>query len=425
MPDLALTKLSETASTITLGWTPPAGAQGYLFFAGARRSSTLDGSRSSVRFSKGTGPYRVQALGVIAEGSYPPPVVPSSGPSYPASYFTGPLGQRNMLPGKQGAFLIDYYGGVGTSWDQYKVGVAAREQQIGRKFDGLHVHYAGDETYMGVPNCIAPGLIPLRMEEWIVSRGSFPCVVWNPGRSNANVNSGDFDQGLRNVADHFKSYPFRIMLRLWTEFDAPHVVYTPAGAAGGPAFIEAWQRVVRIFREQGATNVGFWWCPSEGWDRAKVKASYPGDAYVDWVGSDSYNWCAHSGDPDCYSTPYRAGPASFAECFDYAPGGPDNPLLVSQHDQWGPRKPFVIGETNTILDPTAPSSWKGDWYRQIPAAAKKMEWLRGVSIYDCDVTAAEGPKTNFRVDAPTSNPDPLAGFKAWAADPWFNTGPPR
>lgn len=422
MEGLPLTKLSETATTITLGWTPPVGCQGYKFWADTTKSTTMDGSRSSVRFAKGASSYRVQALGLLAEGTYPPPVVPPSGPSYPASYFTGPLGTRNILPAKQGAFLIDYYGGVGTSWDQYKVGVAQREQQIGRKFDGLHVHYAGDETYMGVPNCIAPGLIPLRMEEWIVSRGSFPCVVWNPKQTLAAVNSGSFDQGLRNVADHFKSYPFRIMLRLWTEFDNPSLPFNPKT---GQDFIDAWRRVVRVFQEQGATNVGFWWVPNEGYVRTTVLKSYPGDAYVDWVGSDWYNWCAHSGDPNCYSTPYHAGPATFAEIFDYDPGGPDNPLLVSQHDQWGPRKPFVIGETNTILDTTAPSSWKGDWYRAIPTAAKKMEWLRGISIYDCDVTAAEGPKTNFRVDAPTSNPDPLAGFKAWAADPWFNTGAPR
>lgn len=423
MNDLPLTKLSETSQTVTLGWTPPAGAQGYVFWAGGlRRSSTLDGSRSQVRFARSLAPFRVQVLGVVAEGDHLPPAAPPPvGPSYPQSYFTGPLGDRNLLPGREGAFLMSYYGGVGTSWEQYKAGVVEREQQIGRRFDGLAIHYAGDETYLGVPNCIAPGLIPLRMEEWVNGRGSIPCVTWNPSQTCAAVNSGSFDQGIRNVADHFKSYPFRIMLRLWREFDSPSVPFNPKT---GQDFIDAWKRFVRIFREQGATNVGFWWCPNEGYVRETIVKSYPGDAYVDWVGSDWYNWCSHTGDPGCYSAPYHAGPASFAEIFDY-PDGPDNPLLVSQHNAWGPRKPFMVGETGTILDPTAPSSWKGDWFRAIPAAAKKMQWLRGVTVYDCDVTAAEGPKTNFRVDAPPNNPDPLAGFKAWAADPWFNTGPPR
>ena len=81
MTDLPLTKLSETASTVTLGWLPPVGAVGYLFFADGKRSSSLDGTRSSVKFAKGAAKYRVQALGVAAEGAYPPVVVPPPPPS--------------------------------------------------------------------------------------------------------------------------------------------------------------------------------------------------------------------------------------------------------------------------------------------------------------------------------------------------------
>lgn len=75
MVDLPLAKLSETATTITLGWTPPAGARGYVFTANGKMSHTMDGTRSSVKFAK-PGPYSVEALGLIAAGSYPPPVVP-------------------------------------------------------------------------------------------------------------------------------------------------------------------------------------------------------------------------------------------------------------------------------------------------------------------------------------------------------------
>ena len=71
MSDMPLTKISETATTITLGWTPPSGCSGYVFYADAKRSSTFDGTRSSVKFAKGATTYRVQALGVLAEGTYP------------------------------------------------------------------------------------------------------------------------------------------------------------------------------------------------------------------------------------------------------------------------------------------------------------------------------------------------------------------
>lgn len=346
------------------------------------------------------------------------------GPEYPASYLNGPLGQDNILPGSEGAFLIEFYGGIGVSWAQKQSGMEQRVSDLGRSFDGIHVHYSGNETYMGVPNCIAPSDVANRMEEWIDAQGSFACATWSPSQSPADVNSGSFDTGCANVADHFASYaPIKVMLRLWHEFDNPSTPYTPpGGAAGGPDFIEAWQRIVGIFQAQGATNVGFWWCPNEGFVRTTVNASYPGDAYVDWVSSDSYNWCSYSGS-GCYSTPLHEGEAQFAEIFDYPPN--TIPGETSQHDLWGPAKPFVIGETGTILDATQPTTWKGDWFRAIPDAARQMSYLRGISFYDQDVSAVEGAAANFRVDAhPTSDPDAYDGFKELAADPWFNTGTP-
>lgn len=51
--NLALRVTAETPTTITFGWVPPAGANGYDFYvAGKRVSNTRDGTRSSVRFAK-------------------------------------------------------------------------------------------------------------------------------------------------------------------------------------------------------------------------------------------------------------------------------------------------------------------------------------------------------------------------------------
>jgi hypothetical protein len=67
-------KVSETATSITLGWVPVAGADGYRFYsAGVLRSKTMDPSRDKVQFSKGAEPYRIEAviLTPIDEGVYP------------------------------------------------------------------------------------------------------------------------------------------------------------------------------------------------------------------------------------------------------------------------------------------------------------------------------------------------------------------
>jgi hypothetical protein len=334
----------------------------------------------------------------------------------PSSYFTGPLGNNNLLPSKPGAFLIDQYGGIGTTWAQYQAGVLKREQDMGRKFDGLQVHYDGSGTYGGTFGLNDPTV--LHSEQWIHDNGSFPIASWTPNYTITQMNNGAADAVWTKAANYFKTYPFTIMLRTFTEFDLAGQVYAavPDSANGnvnscGTPFISAWKRMVNIFRQNGATNVGFWWNPEEGVTRSCVNVSYPGDAYVDWVGSDWYNTClVGSG----WCTPYHAGWAQFWELFNY-----EGFSFGNQHDLWGPSKPVVIGETGSWYESNYPS-YKGDWFRNIPAAAKNMQYLRGISFYDEDVTAAEGSLANYRVDFPTTNPDVYAGFKQMAADPWFN-----
>lgn len=98
---LTLVKLAETSTTITLGWTPPAGVECYGFFANGSKVSTADdrnkdGSpRDSVRFSKTNPgpPFAVVALLKVPSGfsvewgaySQAQPVVVYPGPTrYPA-----------------------------------------------------------------------------------------------------------------------------------------------------------------------------------------------------------------------------------------------------------------------------------------------------------------------------------------------------
>ena len=113
MVNLPLTKLAETTSTITLGWTPPAEARGYVFVANGKRSSTLDGSRSSAKFAK-PGPYSVEALGAIATGFYPPLVPPVFGsllpPRLPES--SGPVTNVSTVAQLQAALGSVANGGI-------------------------------------------------------------------------------------------------------------------------------------------------------------------------------------------------------------------------------------------------------------------------------------------------------------------------
>ena len=96
----------------------------------------------------------------------------------------------------------------------------------------------------------------------------------------------------------------------------------------GAPFIAAWQRMVNVFKANGASNVGFDWNPEEGVTRSCISSSYPGDAYVDWVGSDWYNVCL-VGNTSQWCTPLHSGWAQFGELFNYTALGS---TIVSQHN---------------------------------------------------------------------------------------------
>ena len=71
---MIIRKVAETSTTITLGWDPVPGADGYRFYsAGVLRSKTMDPSRKTVKFSKGQAPYKIEAvvLNPIDSGTYP------------------------------------------------------------------------------------------------------------------------------------------------------------------------------------------------------------------------------------------------------------------------------------------------------------------------------------------------------------------
>jgi chitodextrinase len=406
---LAASNVSQTGLSLT--WaasTDNVGVAGYdVYLQNAKVGSTSGTSHAFTGLTCGTS-YTLGVVAYDAAGNRssqstltgltsacsPPP--PSSSVNWPSSYFTGPLGAKNPVPPKQGAFLLAWHGGQGCDWQCIKSGILGRQQAMGRKFDGIANAWRPFESE--------------RVEQWVHDQGALPIIAgWTPGGTPQEIASGARDAKIKELADYLKVYDFTVMLRMFHEFDMPHLSYH----ACGDTFKAMWQRVVDVFKREGATNVGFWWSPNEGYDRACVAASYPGDAYVDWVGSDAYNW-QYVGEGG-WVTPLHPGWAEFWELFDY-----QGLSFQNQHDIYGPRKPFVVGETGTVYDSSFPSK-KGDWFRDIPRAAKEMEHLTGIMFFDQDVSAVEGPKANWWVHQPSSNASVYSGFVEMARDPYFNT----
>jgi Glycosyl hydrolase family 26 len=345
-----------------------------------------------------------------------PPAVTQTPPAgFPASYFNGPLGARNVVPGAPaGTLMGSAVGAVGMSWqDGWKL-TLSREQAIGRQFDLYHLHYAAPAGKCWYDAPFSRVLNGKTLEQMVEEKGGTPVLSWHPGFTVTQAANGLADDCFRQFARLAKSHEGTVMLRMWWEFNIPGMhwgwpdsTYSDQGARSQAVqdMITAWRRVVAIVQAEGATNVGFFYCPDEGNQRRFAWDAYPGDAYVDWVGSDGYNW----NDPNVYSTKTGTGWAEFGQIFHHTPAD-------SMHDRLGPRKPFVIGETASAL----PDGGRhGDWLRNAGTYIRdRMPFVKGFLYFDVDVSPAEGAKTNYRLDSVSGG---MAGLRDLGAMTHFNT----
>jgi hypothetical protein len=319
----------------------------------------------------------------------------------PASYFVGPAGSRNVVP-LGGAFLGLWRSGNGSLTEtQARNDLLSREAYFGRKVDIWAMHY-------GAPKGSCYGTAPFATgaETWNWGRGVYTLLSWSPGFTISEVNSGTADACFHDLAKRFKAFGHPIWFRLWHEFNGTWYLwsYDPNSAQ---AFVDAWQRVVRIFKSEGATNAMFTWCPDEGYYNPNKRPSgYPGDAYVDWVCSDGYNW--NRSNAWCTTHP---GWCDFWEIFHH--GGAAVPSV--ERDFRG-RKPYLVGETGSVEDT---AGRKGQWMLNMRDRIKSdFPNLRALLYFDNDMTAVQN--VNWRLDTSQSS---LDGFRALARDAYFNARP--
>lgn len=133
------------------------------------------------------------------------------------------------------------------------------------------------------------------------SSGHIPELIWEPqingaGVAYTDVASGVYDTYITQTATAVKQLGYPIRISLAPEMNTD---WTPwgIGKQGNTAssHITFWRHVVQKFRDVGATNVSWIWSPNvQPWNAQQLYGSYaqifPGDAYVDFIGLDGYNW---------------------------------------------------------------------------------------------------------------------------------------
>lgn len=149
----------------------------------------------------------------------------------------------------------------------------------------------------------------------IWANGNVPMITWEPltgTRTPADIEvrvaAGQYDPYVNAWAGRMKTFVSgpdgvygnaddrRAYIRLGHEMNGDWYPWGAALGGNSPAdYVAMWRRVVNAFRTLGldASHVQWVWCVNaDDVGGHAAEAFYPGDAYVDWVALDGYNWGA-------------------------------------------------------------------------------------------------------------------------------------
>jgi beta-mannanase len=233
---------------------------------------------------------------------------------------------------------------------------------------------------------------PGALEEWDLAHGRIPLITWR-GTTLAAINAGRYDSLIRARAIAVKELGSSVFIRWGWEMNGDWYAHSGAlNKPNGPGqFVAAWRRIHRIFAAAGATNAVWVWCPNansvpdEPWN--SWTKYYPGDAFVDWVGIDGYNWGASTSGSTWQS---------FAD------------IIRPVYDDYAARKPIMIAETGS-------AETGGD----------KAAWIRSLNnalVHDFPAVKAllwfeVSKEADWRAE---SSPASLAAVRALADSPYFS-----
>src|SRR5919201_4721054 len=236
-------------------------------------------------------------------------------------------------------------------------------------------------------------------EVWDVHGGRTPLDSWEGPPSLDVINDGSQDANIAAAARRVKAFGHPLFLRPMWEMNGAWEPWSgsknnsPDRVDGPAKFVRAWRRIHRIFVENGAANVIWVWSPNaddvphEPWNH--WTKYYPGDAYVDWIAADGYNW---------------GTTASWSHWRPFAS------IFRRIYREYAARKPFMIAETASVEQGGRKAAWIAK-----SAAAVKTRFSRVRAFLWFDATEQEMSRDR-RVN---SSPASLQAFRALAADRYF------
>ena len=291
-------------------------------------------------------------------------------------------GQSVLFNVHRGIALGAWIGGSGSAsaapWDPARIDWFANLVGTPPRI----VHWYQDWTYS----------IGANLLDSVASRGAMPMVTWEPWTAPIDdIASGGWDGYIKGWADDAAAWGQVFFVRFGHEMNGDWYPWCPqSGSTTSASYVKAWKHIVDIFRQEGATNVRWVWCPNVGYPGATAFADlYPGDAYVDWVALDGYNWGATTGHS------WQALADVFQQSYD------DLGALA-------PTKPIMIAETSS----SETGGSKAAWIRQglLTDLPTKLPRVQAVVWFD------SYSSNGWQVDSSATS---LAAFHDVAAAPPF------
>jgi hypothetical protein len=182
------------------------------------------------------------------------------------------------------------------------------------------------------------------------------------GATLAQVAAGNFDTYLAQAAQILIAQGLgNTIIRWGWEFNGGFDNWTPNGRPGFSAtdWNNAWIHAWTVFAAQPGANFQWFWCTNSGYGALAPPTAYPGDAYVDYIGTDAY-WVSYNAnnltqaqvwenDYLGYDTIYRPDAAQYAVQWaaDFA----------AEHG-----KQFAIGELGVGYEPSAYGSGDSSYF---------------------------------------------------------------
>jgi mannan endo-1,4-beta-mannosidase len=203
----------------------------------------------------------------------------------------------------------------------------------------------------------------------IFSQGSCPVITWEPfywndksGVDFQDILNGEFDDYINNFARRLGALESVVYLRFAHEMNGDWYPWSSAKVG-----VENYRAVYRYIKDKfdalGVDNIK--WIFSINWENVPkdndYKDAYPGDAYVDFIGIDGYNW----GNSQAWSKWM-----SFDEIF--------GPIYREVLNLYG--KEIIIAEFSSTSKGGNKTKWISDAFSDI----KNMNKIRGFILFNVD-----------------------------------------